>query len=94
MGEEKQAPQVTPVIVSRLFEQAPDAISFYSDFAQIFNTGNEVSIQYYETIPGPPGPDGQIKNARSRLRATITLSIPHARNIGKSLVERTQEVKK
>jgi len=94
MAEEKEAPKGTPVQISRFFEQPPDALSFYADFGQVFSTANEVVIQFYETIPGPPGPDGQIKNVRSRLRATVTLSIPHARNIGKLLVEKTEEVKK
>jgi hypothetical protein len=97
MAEEKEAPKGTAVPISRLFEQPPDASSFYSDFGQVFNTGNEVVIQFYETIPGPPGPDAQIRNVRSRLRATVTVSISHARNIGKLLVEKTEkteEVKK
>lgn len=94
MAEEKEAPKITPVSISRLFEQPPDASSFYADFGQVFKTDNEVVIQFYETIPGPPGPDGQIRNVRSRLRVTVTLSVPHARNIGKLLVEKTEEVKK
>jgi len=94
MAEEKEAPKGTPVQLVRFFEQPPDASSFYTDFGQVFNTGSEVVIQFYETIPGPPGPDGQIRNVRSRLRATVTLSIPHAHNIGKLLVEKTEEVKK
>lgn len=95
MVEEKEAPKGTLVQLTRFFEQPPDAISFYADFGQVINTGNEIVMQFYETIPGPPGPpDGQIKNVRSRLRATVILSPPHAHNIGKLLVEKTEEVKK
>lgn len=95
MTEEKQPfKQEDPVEIPRLFEQPPDAISFYADQGRIFNTGNEVVIQFYETIPGPPGGDGNIKNVRTRLRVTVFLSIPHAHNIGKLLVEKTEEAKK
>lgn len=75
----------------RIFEQPPDAISLYCDLAQVFATGNEIVLQFYETIPGPPGPDGSITGVRTRLRATITLSIRHAANIGEILRTRTQE---
>jgi len=94
MAEEKEAPKSTAATISRLFEQPPDAPSFYADFGQVFKTDNEIVIQFYDTLPGPPGPDGQIRNVRSRLRATVTVSIPHGRNIGKLLVEKTEEVKK
>jgi hypothetical protein len=33
-------------------------------------------------------------NVRSRLRATITVSVPHARNIGKLILEKVEEAKK
>jgi hypothetical protein len=92
MAEEKEIPKEIQVV--RLFEQPPDAISFYADLGQVLHTGNEIVIQFYETIPGPPDPAGIIKNVRSRLRATITLSPPHARNIGKLLVEKTKELEK
>ena len=74
----------------RIFEQPPDAISFYSDMAQVSNTGREVLLQFYETIPGPPGPDG-ITQARSRLRATVIVSLAHAANLERLLrVQRDQ----
>lgn len=75
--------------VSRVYEQPPDAVSFYSDFAQIIGTGHEVVLQFYETIPGAPGPGGQVQMARTRLRATIIVSIPHATNIGSLLLKQT-----
>jgi hypothetical protein len=72
----------------RFFEQLPDAISFFTDFAQIAHTGNEIVIQFYETIPGPPGPEGHITKVRTRLRATITIGVAHAKTIGKLLIEK------
>jgi hypothetical protein len=76
----------TPLQISRIFEQPEGAISCYSDTAQVIGTGNEVVLQFYETIPGAPGPGGQIPMVRSRLRATITISLPHAANIGNLLI--------
>lgn len=90
MPEKKQKKKEAPVTMERVFEQPPDSISFYCDIGQVLATGNEVVVQFYETIPGPPGPDGKIKRVRSRLRATITLSLPHAANIGKHLVKKTK----
>lgn len=78
------------VQVTRVFEQPPDAVAFYTDFVQIIGTGQEVVIQLYETIPGNPGPDGQVQLARSRLRATVFLSPQHAATIGRLLTERAQ----
>jgi hypothetical protein len=93
MSEEAKTPK--EIQIQRIFEQPPDAISFYSDMAQILSTGNEVIIQFYEAIPGPPaGPAGQITNMRTRLRSTVTVSFSHARNIGKLLIEKTPEEKK
>jgi len=92
MVEEKKTPE--EIQIPRFFEQLPDAVSCYSDLAQILYTGNEVVLQFYETIPGLPESEGVIKNVRSRLRATITVSIPHARNIGKLLLEKVEEAKK
>lgn len=77
--------------VSRIFEQVPDAISLYSDMAQVIGTGREVVLQFYETIPGAPGPDGKIQMVRTRLRATITLSIPHAATLGNLLIQHSQK---
>lgn len=92
MAEEKETPK--GIQVPRLYEQPPDAVSFYSDIAQILYTGNEIILQFYETIPGPPESEGVIKNVKSRLRATITVGISHAHNIGKLLLERVEEAKK
>lgn len=77
--------------IERYFEQSPNAVSFYCDLAQIVSTGNEIVMQLYETIPAPPDRDGKITKAISRLRATVTLSLPHARIFGRYLVERTKE---
>jgi hypothetical protein len=83
--------QQEPVKVNRVFEQPGDTPSFYSDVAQVISTGHEIVLQFYETIPGPPDANGQMSSARSRLRATITLSMPHARNIGKLLLDRVDK---
>lgn len=77
----------TPVQINRVFEQPEGAVSCYADMAQVLGTGNEVVLQFYETIPGPPGPAGNIQIVRSRLRATITISLPHAANIGELLLK-------
>lgn len=92
MAEEKETPK--EIQIARLFEQPPDSVSFYADFGQILHTGNEIVIQFYETIPGPPDPGGNIRNIRTRLRTTITVSLSHARNIGKLLVEKTKQLEK
>lgn len=76
--------------ITRVFEQPPDAISLYSDFTQIIGTGHEIVLQFYETIPGTPGPGGQIQIVRTRLRATIAVSMAHAANIGNSLIKQSQ----
>jgi len=80
MDEKKEAQS------KRIFEQLPDAISFFSDFAQIINTGKEIVIQFYETIPGLPGPEGHILGVKTRLRATITIGLEHAKIIGNLLL--------
>jgi hypothetical protein len=92
MIEEKET--LKEIQVPRFYEQPPDAISFFSDIAQILYTGNEIVLQFYETIPAPPDSKGAINNVRSRLRATITVSTPHAHNIGKLLLEKFEEAKK
>ncbi|MFZ5451316.1 MAG: hypothetical protein ACOZF2_05520 [Thermodesulfobacteriota bacterium] len=79
--------------IERYFEQSPNAVSFYCDFAQVIATGNEVVMQLYETIPMVPDRDGKITKAASRLRVTVTFSVPHAQNVGKVLVERTKVIK-
>jgi len=86
-----QEPQQGGPQVSRVFEQPSDAVSLYSDFAQILGTGHEVVLQFYETIPGTPGPGGQVQMVRTRLRATITVSMAHASNIGRLLIKQSQE---
>jgi hypothetical protein len=78
--------------VSRVFEQPPDTVSFYSDFAQVLGTLHEVVLQFYETIPGPPaGPTAQVQMVRSRLRATVVVSKSHAANIGRLLLQNVEE---
>ncbi len=83
------------VQIERFFEQPADAISFFSDFAQVAHTGNEIVIQFYETIPGPPGIEGSMTKVRTRLRATITIGLTHSNVIGKLLLEKgeAKEVK-
>jgi hypothetical protein len=89
MTDEKQPPKENILQIERIFEQPPDAISFYAEMAQVIQTGHEVVLQFYETVPGPPaGPGGNIIKVRSRLRATLTLSFSHAQNLGKMLVEK------
>ncbi|MFQ5914133.1 MAG: hypothetical protein ACE5JS_13220 [Nitrospinota bacterium] len=78
---------VGPFQVKRDFEVSPDAISLYSDFANVVNLGNEVILQFFETIPGAPGPSGQVNQVTTRLRATITLSFAHAKRIGELLLQ-------
>jgi hypothetical protein len=92
MVEEKKTSE--EIQIPRFYEQPSDAVSFYSDIAQILSTGNEIVLQFYETIPGPPELGGGIKSVRSRLRATITISTPHAHNIAKLLLEKIGEAKK
>lgn len=79
--------------INRIFEQGTDAISFYSDFAQVFNTGHEIVLQFYETIPGTPAFDGKIQSVRTRLKATITVSHAHAKNIGNLLDKQIKDRK-
>lgn len=76
--------------IQRIYEQPPEAISFYCDLGQILRTENEIVMQFYETIPGIPDLGGNIKNVRARLRASITVSFPHAQNIGKFLIEKSK----
>lgn len=79
--------------IERFFELSPNAVSFYCDLGQVIATSNEIVLQLYETIPAPPNRDGKITKFVSRLRATVTLSLPHAHNIGKLLVEKTKVAK-
>lgn len=88
MNGEKGAP--AGLQIERSFKQSSDAISFYCDYAQVMATENEVVIQLYETIPGLPDSDGKLTKAVSRLRATVTLSVSHAKTFGKVLFERTK----
>lgn len=80
--------------IERIYEQPHDAITLYSDIAQVTSTGSEIVVQFYETIPGIPTlPSGQISRVTTRLRATITISIPHAINLGKLLMQKSGEIK-
>lgn len=90
MAEESKPSEGLQQQLTRVFEQPPDAVSFYSDFAQIIGTGVEVLVQFYETIPGSPGPGGKIQMMRSRLRSTVTISKVHAANIGRLLLQQTE----
>jgi hypothetical protein len=91
MGAEEKIP--TAIEIERYFEQSPNAVSFYCDFAQVITTGNEVVIQLYETIPSAPDREGKITKVVTRLRATVTVSLAHAHNFGQQLIERTKETK-
>lgn len=82
-----EAGQPAVASINRVFEQPPDAVSFFAEYAQILGTGQEVTLQFYENIPGPPGPGGKVQVVRSRLRATVVVSLQHAANIGRLLVE-------
>jgi len=73
------------VTVNRLFEQPSDAMTCYADFAQVLATGSEVVLQFYETIPGPPGQGGAVTTVRSRLRATVIVSPQHAVTLARLL---------
>lgn len=92
MAQERpeEGTQAPPKGVSRVFEQPPEAISLYSDYTQVVGTGHEVMLQFYETIPGAPGPKGGPETVRSRLRATVTLSPAHAANLGRMLLEHSE----
>ena len=78
-------------MIERIFEQPADSVSFYSDLGQVFGTGHEVMLQFYETIPGPPDREQKITKVRTRLQATITISYSHAQNLGKLLLEKSKE---
>jgi hypothetical protein len=93
MAEIKDTPKVAPFEAERTYEQPHEAISFYSDTAQVIHTGPEVILQFYETIPGVPASSGQIPKVTTRLRATITISIPHAKNLGALLTEKIGVIK-
>ena len=86
----EQDPPRRPTAVNRIFEQPPDTLSMYSDFAQVVGTGHEVLLQFYESIPGVPGASGAPDLIRTRLRATITVSKAHASNIGRLLLRNSE----
>jgi hypothetical protein len=65
-------------VVERSFSISPDLVSFYSDYAHVLGTADEVMLNFYETIPGLPNESGNVEGAESRLRATVTLSMRHA----------------
>ena len=90
--EQKQSSMPT---INRVFEQPEGAISCYSDYAQVIGTGNEVVLQFYETIPGAPaGPDSNIQMVRTSLRATISISVSQAKIIGNLLIKHAESPKK
>lgn len=76
------------VRAQRHIEQPPDAISLYSDLAQVLGTEHEVYIQFYETIPKAPDAEGKVTEVTSRLRVTVVLSPAHALTLGKTLTEK------
>ena len=39
--------------IRRAFEHPTDALVAYTDYVQVVGTGEEVYIQFYESIPGP-----------------------------------------
>jgi hypothetical protein len=90
MTEDPTIAPKAPIEILRVYEQPADAISFYCETAQVLGTPNELVVQFYETIPGPPGPGGNIGSVRSRLRATITFSHKHGLNFGKALAEKVE----
>lgn len=69
----------------RSFVHREDAISFYSDYIQVIAPKEEIILNVYETIPGPPSPSGGIESAESRLRATIVMSKARAQRLGELL---------
>lgn len=91
MAQEKKTRE--ELSIERIYEQPADAVSFYTEIAQVFSTSHETIIQFYENIPGPPDREGRITKSLTRLRATITLSHSHAGNLGKLLVEKSKKQK-
>ena len=83
----EQSKKEGSISIKRVFGVSQNAVSFYSEHAQIMNTGNEVMIQFYEMIPSPPPITGAIAEASTNLRATITVSFNHARQIGELLLK-------
>ncbi len=75
----------------RRFEQPPDAISLYSDLAQVLGTEHEVYLQFYETIPKAPDAEGIVTEVTSRLRVTVAMSPAHALTLGKSLLRKLEQ---
>lgn len=87
MADEAKMDVTGGFTVSRIFEQPPDALVFYADFAQIIATGAEIIMQFYETIPGAPGPGGKVTMVRSRLRATVVTSPQHATTFARLILQ-------
>ena len=85
-----QSQEGTPLQAKRVFEQPPDTLSIYSDYAQVVGTGHEVIVQFYETIPGIPLPTGAPETVTTSLRATIVISRAHAANLGKALLQNSE----
>ena len=86
-----ELPDVRGTQAKRLLEQPPDAISLYSDLAQVLGTDHEVFLQFYESIPKAPDAEGRVTEVTSRLRVTVVLSPAHALRLGRSLVRKTEE---
>ena len=80
MPQTGQLPTVAKI--NRAFEQSPDALPTYSDYAQVAATGSEVMLQFYQSTPGPPRPEGGPEGVTTRLKATIVLSHSHAKRLG------------
>ena len=92
MSKPEQTPEEQQVV--RTFDEAyADFASFYSDFAQVLATEHEIRLQFYETIPGPPKEGGRVETATSRLRASVTVSMPHAKSIATVLQNAAEEGK-
>ncbi len=94
MTKDTLSKKEVPAKIERVFEQHPDVVSFYSDLGQVYATNNEVVLQLYETIPGIPVPGEKPAKVVTRLRASITLSHPHAIIIGEVLAKKAKAAKK
>ncbi len=78
-----------PQKVMRVFEQPPDAASIFSEFVQVVGTENEVLIQFYDLVPGPPVlPSGTAEVVKNRLRVTVALTPNLAKRLGELLLEK------
>lgn len=71
--------------IVRTFTQPVDAISFFSDYAQVLVSGDGITMQIYETIPGVPSGDGKVSSVTTRLRATVSMTEERARALAAAL---------